>query len=270
MQSLPETDGFFSPVADPVPSAKVVIALQYWAGDRDKALALAALMADIEPAPRTDVIFVISHRRGSEPPDTDLVRLISSKFPNFVVVGGVRTGTGHPQGCNDLWVDTVTAIGQVSHLAKYAFTTEADVIPLRRDWINCLKVEMVALDSSGKLISGHWQGGGRNQPDHINGNMLVHTNITRLIPMIYSIPTHQAWDVWLGQFFRPHWRKGSWIYNGYIGGPKVNPWDSPNHKGSWTPDEFRRLRGAGYALVHGVRDKSGIEFVLSEWGSKNS
>ncbi len=257
---------FENPILDPAPGERIVVSLQYWEGDRDKALRLARLLAGVERMKRDDVIFLIVHRRDATAPDPETLQILREKFGTVHVVKGVRPGEGHPDGCNALWVDTVTTLGMLAHHAKYAFTTEADVIPLRRDWINVLKAEAAEMEASGKIVSGFWTAQGHEdlnyrQWEHINGNMLVHTNISRKVHKIYYVPPGWAWDIWLSQFFKPFWKKGDWIYNGYTGAITDNPWESPNKRKPWTADEFLELQEKGYSLIHGVRGEEGFDFL---------
>lgn len=238
-----------------------MVALQYWDGDRDKACRLLRLWAEIEPVRRRDVWILITYRRDSSPPDEDTLELLTAKFPNTVVKKGLRSGVGHPMGCNDLWVDTMTEAAGFSQSIPYVFTTEADVIPLRRDWLNILKGEAFELQKAKKWISGHWSPKSRHNAEHVNGNMLVSTDIARLVPQIYYIPYGHAWDIWLAQFFQQGWVKGEWIYNGYDGGAKEKESDSPNKKGEWLEEEFISLQKEGYTLIHGVRGEEGEKFL---------
>lgn len=264
--STKHRDDFNSPVLDPTPGERIVVSIQYWEGDRDKALRLARHLSGIERHYRKDVIFMLVYRRDALPPDDVTLEVLRQKFGTVHVVKGTRTGKGHPDGCNALWVDTVTALGMLAQHARYAFTTEADIIPLKRDWINALKVEAAEMEKTGKIVSGYWTGQGsddmrKRQWEHINGNMLVHTNITRKIAEIYFIPAGFAWDIWLGQYFKPHWKKGDWIYNGYVGGTTQNASDSPNKRGSWTDQEFFGLMDRGYSIIHGIRGEEGFDFL---------
>ncbi len=255
---------FEEPVADPSPGERIAVTIQYWEGDREKALELARFLASVERAPRRDVIFLMIHRRDAEPPDAETIEAVSKVFPEFRVITGTRTGRGHPAGCNALWVDSVLSLAKLFPVVKYAFTTEADVLPLRRDWINVLKTEALAMETEQAIVSGHWSPGGdtkKRQIEHINGNMLVSANIARLVPQIFQIGPDWAWDLYLAPYFQPRWRKGDWIYNGYVGGARVLASDSPNARGSWSDNELMCLQIDGFSLVHGVRDDSGMKFL---------
>lgn len=255
---------FHSGIVDKNPRSRICIALQYWEGDREQAMRTARMMAGIERAPRSDVLFLFSYRRDANPPDEETLRIVTGVFPNTRVLKGTRAGTGHPDGCNALWVDTVTALSSISDSVRYAFTTEADVVPIRRDWINALKEETTKMTSKGAYISGFWQPRGnlaKRELEHINGNMLIDTNLPRRIQHIYHIPRTWAWDIYLAQFFHPIWIRGGWIFNSYTSGKKRVSSDSPNKSQDWTDEMFLGKQKEGYSVIHGIRGNSGETFL---------
>ena len=93
----------------PLPPAGLVVALQYWHGDRAAAMRLARLIAAIEPAPRRDV--TIAFARRFDLPDLtadehEAAEAVRARFP-LITFRSRREGTGHPDGANALAAGTM-------------------------------------------------------------------------------------------------------------------------------------------------------------------
>ena len=80
----------------------LVLALQYWNGDREQALTLAKRLADIEDKPRTDVMIEFVLRFDADEPLPTTIAYVAQKF-KVSVYRCKRRGEGHPAGCNTLF-----------------------------------------------------------------------------------------------------------------------------------------------------------------------
>src|SRR5689334_11271215 len=111
-------------------SKKGIIAVQYWQGDRAKAMRLARLIADIEPERRDDIDFVFIARADCDH-DAKGVEYASRKF-NIRKLKCTARATGHPWGCWVLWFTLLDWFYNSGAFKQYEwiFPFEADCIPI--------------------------------------------------------------------------------------------------------------------------------------------
>lgn len=125
----------------------MIIALQYYAGDLERTMSLARLLADVEPAPRADVVLALVCQPGT--PVTSLVEKTlvhcSRKFPVEHVVSPLGA-EGHPEGCTFLWAGTMQHYygkyrrGETSH--ESIMTLDGvDGVPLHLGWVDMVLAE---------------------------------------------------------------------------------------------------------------------------------
>jgi hypothetical protein len=201
---------------------KIALVLQFWEGDKEMAMRNALRIASNEPAFRTDVEFIFSHRFDCPftAADGKVFDQVSQRFKTSVY-RCTRRGVGHPSGCNDMWCDWVNrgALGRVSrgewHDVRAMLTFEADSIPVDREWIDALFLEWEKAEKQEKSIVGCWMDVGIPGIGHVNGNMLVAPNLATRVPGILGCPTNHAWDMYFGRLFEPHWLKSGFITNYY-------------------------------------------------------
>lgn len=223
-----------------------IIAIQYWRGDIAKAMRLAKLIADIEPARRDDVDFVFIARADCDHDDAT-AQYVSRKF-NVKKLKCITRGIGHPWGCWVLWYSLMEwfYLGRESgKLPEYRWIMpfEADCVPISKTWINECHDEFLRLNSS--LVGSetfHWQ-------HHLNGNLMATSNLDFLRWLIRDVtitgvPKREPWDIYLFPKFT-HWGVGF--------STKII-----NRCGQRTMEqrEFDWLRNHGWAFVHGVKDDS--------------
>jgi hypothetical protein len=81
-----------------VPSNKILITIPFWNGDKDQAMKLARLLADLQPVHSTtaDVLFV---SRFDTKHDKQTIDYVSRKFNVYYHVSQ-RREVGWPHGCN--------------------------------------------------------------------------------------------------------------------------------------------------------------------------
>lgn len=217
----------------------LVVALQYWSGDRDRAFRLARLIADIEPAYRTDVTLVLAGRFDTNVGDASAtVAHCGTKMRTFAVLAG-PTGygkTGHPDGASGLWTGTMEQLADrwcTGDLDRSSvFTIEADGCPISRDWISRVRAEHQRTLDAGRRVTGAFMP--RPQP-HINGSLVMSIPWWIDTLSMHSTPDGHAWDVfhretilaaacrsdeirnvygathWIGEQLRPMSKQMSWL-----------------------------------------------------------
>lgn len=238
-----------------IPSNKILLALQFWGGDRAAAMQLASLLADLEPrhSDLADFLFVA---RFDCKHDEEIVKKVSRKF-NVHTYTSRGKGTGWPAGCNDLFFGTLGWLYHKAHAGqipnyKAMFCFEADGIPMRRDWISALHAEWDRVNTpKGRICqAGAWL---TNGPDahgtgHINGNCLLSGDLAFLrwlVKSINHVNRNVGWD-WI---LAPHFKARGW--SGIPGIRSV--WRQPI-----TEPIF--LEGMQNKTIwwHGVKDDAGI------------
>ena len=246
-----------TPTIKPLPG-KINVALQFWDGDRTRAMHLARFIADLEPEFNNLVDFTFVARWDAQH-DDPTVEYVSKKFKTWKLKGR-RMGTGWPRGCNDLALDLfLQSAMKVSRKEwpdhKALYLIESDVMPLRRDWLAKLAEEWDATTSKGKLVLGAWCPF-HSSVGHINGNMLVAPDIARKVNHITLCPAHTGWDAFLAPKFAPHWVKSKIMQNHYdyrSNIPEEILWSSVD--GVTEP-----------VVVHGVKDMSAEMQVRDKLG----
>jgi len=239
-----------------IPSNKILLAIQYWNGDRDAALALATLLADLEPrhSDLADFLFVCRFDSSHDPAT---VAKVSRKF-NVHTYTSRGKGTGWPCGCNDLFFGTLgwfyhkSQAGQIPNY-KAMFAFEADGIPMRKDWIAALHAEWDRVNTpKGKICqAGAWLSNG---PDavgtgHINGNCLISGDLNFLrwlVKEVNHVSANVGWDWILAPQFKAR---------GWANLPKIRSvWRQP-----LTEEIF--LEGVKNQTIwyHGIKEPNGIE-----------
>lgn len=225
---------------------KGILALQFWDGDKKKAMSLARLIADIEPVRRDDVDFVFIARADCDH-DPATVEYVSRKF-NVRKLKCMVHGAGHPRGCWVLWFSIVEWFYKNLLLKnappyKWIFPFEADCVPSSKNWINECHEDFLHHDTC--LVGAEWLHG----QHHINGNMMVSSRmdflkwLTTEVSMS-GVPVHEPWDVYLFPKFS-QWGVGfsEKIINCYA-------------RRTMSRAEFQDFQKQGLAFIHGTKDDS--------------
>lgn len=160
------------------PQTRILLALQFWEGDSVHAIDLAELIVSMESKFRTDCEFALAPRFDVPPEITNQIAIILAERFTVHVIPQVdwKHGKGWPEGCNDLWQSLMIQIpvmiksGKINPSAVLTF--EADCVPLRLDWIECLSREWDRVSATGKTCFGTVHGTGDGE--HINGNAVFH------------------------------------------------------------------------------------------------
>lgn len=223
-----------------------LIALQFWQGDRDKAMRLAKFIADIEPTKREDVDFLFLARHDCDH-DQITVGHVARRF-NVQLLKPKTRAVGHPHAC---WVMFFSVLEWVYHMKaakkcpqyKWVLCFEPDCTPISKTWIDELKEEWNRLN---KAVVGsetfHWQ-------MHLNGNAMYSADLNFLKWFVMGltvnvVPPREPYDIWLFPRFA-QWGVG---YSRKIA----------NRCGQKTMSnpEAEAIKNMGIALIHGVKDDS--------------
>ena len=180
----------------PTPKAKILLSLQYWSGDEQKAYDLARLIADIEDEYNNEAIFMFSGRFDVGPIDQRTVEYVSKKFETIVFKGKTEK-TGHPDGCNGLWTDTMNYANHLVMKKKKdidaVLTFEPDCIPMKKDWIKNIHNEW---KESKCMVLGHRVPDNHIVGPHISGNLIVSPIINNLMNLHCDDGFGWDWFLW--------------------------------------------------------------------------
>jgi hypothetical protein len=170
----------------------MIVALQYYEGDRGQTMSLARLLADLEPVKRQDVMLALVCQ-----PDTPWTVLTSKtikhcerKFPVIHVVSA-RGDHGHPVACTAIWTGMMEFFhGAYQHEAVLALDG-GDGVPLHRDWLSMMMLEHQRTLSVGKLITGspYYLGG---CPLHVNPNAVFQMSVWTKEPSLQTPPVYNG------------------------------------------------------------------------------
>lgn len=187
----------------PLVERPLAIALQFYGGDKLKALALARLLADIEPVHRDDVALIFAQRFDVQMTQDiyQTQQYCAKKFPIFHI-RSEREQVGHPNGCFGLWAGTAEQC--YKHYCQTwpyhsIFFIEPDGVPLRKDWINLLKKRHAETLAMGKRVTGHIVPENPGCCAHVNGTMVMHLSCWADHPSFQVCRRDIAWDVFHAQ-----------------------------------------------------------------------
>ncbi len=240
-------------MSDPTPKQrdprKMVVALQFWEGDKARAMHLARLIADIEPAKneQVDIAFVA---RFDAKHDKETIAKVSEKFGVWELTGR-RRGIGWPHGCNELALDLLQQSAERSKPGgpwagyKALYLIESDVLPMCKNWLARLSDEWDVAQENGKFCVGAWCPF-HSAVGHLNGNMIVAPDITLRIKGLERVPPRAGWDAYFAPKFSPHWHKSILLQNHYDYRSNIPPEILFSCVDGVTPP----------AVVHGVKDRS--------------
>lgn len=241
----------------------LVLNLQFWEGDKAQAMALARLIADMEPNKRKDVVFLFSSRFDCEH-DSSTVEYVSQKFANVLTFTARRKATGWPEGPNQLYADSYQFCIELKRDGKIkseaVLFMEADCVPLRVGWIDELIAEY---KGCGKPVLGALILNERGN-FHINGNCIISIDFWRKYRRVLN-PSDIAWDAEFASLFVPNAAPSRLIFSDYHLGVKgYNDWKDCHYL--FEPKmycEGHPLAGETIkpAWFHGPKDMRGIECV---------
>lgn len=173
---------------------KLLAAIQFYEKDKERAMAISRLIADIERQPREDVEFCFAARFDCGH-DERTNAYVGQKFKTSLFKS-TRQASGWPTACNMLWADLMEwcALGNWDAV----LTMEADAVPLQRDWLDKIKAEWMTAKAAGKLVAGCQITHAKYGPNftHVNGNALWDARILKHIPEMSITPKGYPWDTY--------------------------------------------------------------------------
>lgn len=230
-------------------SDKILLALQYWEGDREQAMKVARLIADLETrhSDKADFLFVSRFDCGH---DSDSITYVAKKFNVHTYVNKQR-GKLWPHGCNSLWfgtMDWVFSYGEAERIPPYKaiLTFEADACPLTPNWISELSLfwDRVKKKVVGPLL--------QHPGTHINGNALFSGDkafLKWIARDVGGCNPHAGWDYVMASEFKKR---------GWADCPKMKSWwQTPTSTG----ETFEELSRQDVVFLHGIKDDSMINHV---------
>ena len=234
------------------PVRRIVLAMQFWEGDKEAAMRNIRRIVDNESVFRNDFEVMFVARRDCSH-DVDTVNYAARRFPTTTYTCSGRA-QGWPNGSNEVWCETMqeslrrVKSGQWAQV-RALLTFEADCVPVNRGWLHRLTEEWTATEKAQCWLTGWWNA--QYSPvGHMNGNMLVHPKLSQFFPRIAGASCNRAWDQEFAPTFAPRWRKAGFLENLY--GEK-----------NVTEERIRHIIAQGAVLIHGVKDRSVEDFADS-------
>jgi hypothetical protein len=239
----------------------LVLNVQFWPGDRDQAMQLARLIADLEPNYRDDVVFLFTARFDTAP-DPETVEYVGQKFPVRLFTTTVRS-TGWPVGCNQMMAESYQHCIQLARSGKIKASAvmfiEADAVPLCAGWLDKLIEEY---RGCGKQILGPWI---TSPCEHVNGNCIISLEFWKKHRAIFAPPAWGGWDVTCGPAILRNAAPSRLMWSDYHLGTAKNEWRGCEYLFSAKRHEDPKnpLYGVDLqpAWFHGPKDMRGIECV---------
>lgn len=243
----------------------LILNVQHWEGDKEQAMALLRLMADLEPVKREDVYLLVTCRFDGTF-DEKSIEYASQKF-NITKFKTTRKATGWPNGPNQMAGESYLFCVDSSRKGRFPEATavmfiEADCVPLRKTWISELYNEYKA---SGKEISGCWLKKHDAGIEHINGNCIISLKFWRRCKGIFWPDTKGGWDATLRHHMLPVSHPSKLIWSDYQLGMPHNPWKGCDYL--WAAKRFNDPANALYSQdlfpcwYHGIKVMDGLECV---------
>lgn len=251
-----------APKVSDKPIDRLLIALQFWKGDRDAAMRVASFIADMELRHTNLADMVLVNRFDCPPADQSVIEKVSRKFNVFTYTSPQR-GVGWPDGCNGLWFGSMEwafsfmEVGRLPHY-KAIFTCEADGAPVYRDWVARMSQAWEATQLSVKpvYIAGPLVGAPPHVEEHVNGNCLISGNfkflhwITRRVS---GVPAAIGWDYYLRSAFK------QWGWCNIPG--MVSYYNTPR----FTPEQYVQMLEQDLIWVHGDKSNSLVDMGRAKW-----
>lgn len=243
-------------------TARLAICLQVCPADVWIAQRLTRLICSVEPELRHDIEFIVSPRRDTNKAAVaELAAQAATRFANVRVVRNKRMGVGWPNGCNDLWQETMMRVSLLydtkAITATGCLTFESDCLPMRPDWLDVLagaweQAQKRELDCVGHAHA--WPDSDNpelmGEPTHINGNAIFGSRIILKYPQLDGCAAETGWDVFHGKLLLERGADTPFIAQRY-------------RMKTATREEVEAIRKDGVvpAMFHGIKGTDGLDAV---------
>jgi hypothetical protein len=224
--------------------------MQYWEGDKQRALSVARMIADLQAEKDDRFQFMFLRRFDATPVDDETIGYVGRKF-DILTHTCRRKEVGWPAGCNGMASDALMLAQERWNTSEWKRVTgvwllESDILPLYQDWLYRIEREWKMALEDGKLVMGAWSP--HHSPvGHINGNMLFHPSLCDRVKGLEGSAPHIGWDVYHAQRLHRHAWKSNQMLNLYRG---INVTEADIY-----------APGTRYAFVHGIKDDSGLQII---------
>ena len=232
---------------------KLLVVVQYWAGDIAQAELQTNLIADLERFPNQNVDILLFGRRDAPNFQIGAVQRLQAKFGTVHQLKCRRIGaTGYPYGANEMFYDLVHTMAEPRFSEKYfAFVNlESDCCPTNPGWTQQLIEAFHTAEASGKVMIGHLN---ERPVKHFNGVGVYSCEKTvKLFGQIAGGPAMAAYDLYHASKFLPVGQDVPEIFLDF-------------NRPTITADELfapRKMEKTP-ALFHGVKDGSAFASVRS-------
>ncbi len=228
----------------------IVLCMQYWEGDKQRALSVARLIADLQAEKDDRFQFMFLRRFDATPVDDETIGYVGRKF-DILTHTCRRKEVGWPAGCNGMASDALMLAQEKWNTGEWKRVTgvwllESDILPLYRNWLYRIEREWKTALEDGKLVMGAWSP--HHSPvGHINGNMLFHPSLCDRVKGLEGSAPHIGWDVYHAQRLHRHAWKSNQMLNLY--------------RGTNVTEADIYAPGTRYAFVHGIKDDSGLQII---------
>ena len=255
-------------------TGKILLVMQYFAGDKPAAMELSRLICDIERevCPWADFAFLA---RSDCDHDPDTAAYMRANFEHVHLLQSTRRSKGWPGGPNAMFMDLCRIVHEKTAAGEWAYDAimllESDDLPLRSTWIKELHDEWHA---GTQLVLGDWVGRGDSLThSHVNGNLLFSPELTNRHEEMWhpmrGTPV-RALDQYFWPQFAPVARASRLIFSDYRLGTRNHPWRGCEslwtyrmHGDNTNPLEKVKLMPC---LLHGCKAPEGRKCVREKLG----
>lgn len=226
-------------------------------------MALARLIADLEPTFRNDVMVMFTARFDCQF-DEDTVKYVEQKF-KCIKYRTKRNATGWPNGPNQMMACSFEHLVELKIRGKYpnlqaVMLIEADCVPLAKDWLNQLITEW---NGQSKMVLGAWLKKGDANVEHVNGNCIIAIDFWKKFKAIMHPPSRGGWDATLAYGILPNATPSKLIWSDYRLGTDDNSWKGCDYL--FAPKRYGCPENPLYgqeltpAYLHGCKSMDGLE-----------
>ena len=234
---------------------KLLVVIQYWDGDIERAEQQAELICDLERFKNQDADIMLFGRRDAANFPLGTVVHLRNKFDVVHQVKCRRIGaTGYPYGANEMFYDLVHLLSEPRYTEKYScfINLESDCCPTRPGWTHELITAFSLAASEGKVMIGH-----RNKAPipHFNGVGVYDCAKTiKQFSVIAGGPANAAYDLYHASKFLSIGKDVPEIFLDF-------------NRPTITAEELfaERKEGKAPVIFHGVKDSSAFASVRASY-----